>query len=139
MRRLRGAAAIELAILLIPIVFLVYGMTELGRGLYYYNRVVAATRDGARYLSMQARGHGEAQARCLVVHGSPSCAGERLVPQLDTDMVHIAYEPGVETGHGALDMVSVSVEGLPYTSLVPLAFESLTFGPITTRMRQAAT
>jgi Flp pilus assembly protein TadG len=138
-RRQSGVAAVELAILLVPMLLLAFGMTELGRALYYYNQVVAATRDGARFLSFKSRGQGEAEARCLVVHGNPSCAGAPLVLGLTTDRVRIDYAPAVETGHGSLDMVTVTVEGLPYTSLVPLAFDSLTFGPIATHMRQAAT
>ena len=138
-RKQRGAAAIEMAILVFPVAILAFGMTELGRALYYYNQVVAATRDGARYLSTRGRGEGEAEARCLVVHGNPACSGAPLVPQLAIGQVRIDYEPAVETGHGSLDMVSVTVEGLPYTSLVPFVVESMTFGPITTHMRQAAT
>lgn len=135
-RRQAGVAAIEFAILLIPLVILTFGMTELGRAIYYYNQVVVSTRDAARYLSMQSPGEGEAVARCLAVYGQSTCTGDPLAPGLATDLVHISYETGVYTGHGSIDLVRVSVESFPFTSLAPALMSDLTYGPISTTMRQ---
>lgn len=136
--RLRGVAAVELAILLVPLVIMTFGMTELGRAFYYYNSLLKSTRDASRYLSMQSRGEGEAQARCLAVHGEAVCGGEALVPGMTTGMVQIAYETGVETGHGAIDLVRVTVIGFPFSSFVPLVVTDMVFGPIASTMRQGS-
>lgn len=137
--RQRGVAAIEFAILLIPLLIIVFGMTELGRAVYYYNQAVVSTRDAARYLSMQGSGEGEAEARCLAVYGRPACEGEPLVHGLTPDMVNITYEASVDTGHGSINLVRVSIEGYPYASLVPGFVRDFVFGPISCSMRQAGT
>src|SRR5512142_2752935 len=105
MRAQRGAAAVEMAILLIPLVIMAFGMTELGRAFYYYNGLVSSTRDASRYLSMQPHGEGEAAALCLAVNGNPQCSGAPVVPGLTTAMVHISYENDVDTGNGQVDLV----------------------------------
>lgn len=137
-RKLRGVAAVELAILLVPLVIMTFGMTELGRAFYYYNSLLKSTRDASRYLSMYSRGEGEAQARCLAVHGETGCGGETLVPGMVPGMVQITYETGVETGHGAIDLVRVTITGFPFSSLVPLVVTNMVFGPISSTMRQGA-
>lgn len=137
-QKLRGAAAVELAILLVPLVIMTFGMTELGRAFYYYNSVLKSTRDASRYLSMMARGEGEAQARCLAVHGEAVCDGEALVPGMVTGMVQITYETGIETGQGAIDLVRVTITEFPFSSLVPLVVTDMVFGPISSTMRQGS-
>lgn len=136
----RGVAAVEFAILLIPLLIMTFGMTELGRAFYYYNSLLKSTRDASRYLSMQARPAGEVQARCLAVYGQTKCGdeGEELVPGMTTGMVGIYYEPGVETGHGSIDIVRVSIDGFPFSSLVPLVVTDMVFGPIASTMRQGS-
>lgn len=135
----RGAAAVELAILIIPLMILGAGMTEIGRALYDYNEIVTATRDAARFLSMQPPGAGEEAARCLAVHGNPTCSGEPILPGLETSMVKIEYESAVPTGHGSIDLVNVRVEGFAFASMIPSIVADLTFAPIGTTMRQAST
>jgi Flp pilus assembly protein TadG len=134
--RRKGVAAVEFAILLIPLVIMVFGMTELGRAFYYYNGLLNSTRDASRYLSTQGRGEGEAEARCLAVHGNVNCTGDALVPGLATGMVQIAYETGVETGHGSVDLVRVTVDGFPFLAVVPFVVSNMVFGPIASTMRQ---
>lgn len=136
--RIRGVAAVELAILMIPLIIMTFGMTELGRAFYYYNGLLQSARDASRYLSMQSRGVGEAEARCLAVYGNTSCSGPVLVPGLDTGMVQIAYENRVETGYGSLDLVRVSINGFPFSSFVPFAVSNMVFGAITSTMRQGS-
>lgn len=46
-----GLAVVEFAIVLPFIVLMALAVTELGRGLYQYNTLTKAVRDGARYLS----------------------------------------------------------------------------------------
>ena len=134
----RGVAVVEFAVLLIPLVIMTFGMTELGRAFYYYNSLLKSARDASRYLSMQARGEGEAEARCLVVYGKTACDGELLVPGIETGMVQITYETGVETGQGSIDLVSVTINRFPFSSLVPLVVTDMLFGPIASTMRQGS-
>lgn len=135
-RHLRGVAAVEFAILLIPLVIMTFGMTELGRAFYYYNGLLQSVRDASRYLSTQARGAGEGEARCLATYGRTSCAGEALVPGLSAGMVSFTYDTAVETGVGSLDMVTVHITDFPYSSMVPFVVTDMVFGPIKSTMRQ---
>jgi Flp pilus assembly protein TadG len=56
----RGQALVEFAIVLIPFLFLVMGIIDVGRGVYTYNAVAEAAREVARVTS---------------VHPYDSCAG----------------------------------------------------------------
>lgn len=140
----RGVAAVELGIVIIPLVLLAFGITELGRAVYQYNTLVKATRDAARFLS--ARGAGDADeattARCLAVHGNRTCEGSPLVPNLTTAMVQVMdssnspAHANQATGTGVINLVTVEVQGYPFTSLVSFVVPNITFGPIGTTMRQ---
>jgi Flp pilus assembly protein TadG len=47
----RGVAAVEFAIVLIPLLLITAGIVEFGRVFWYYDALSKAGRDGARYLS----------------------------------------------------------------------------------------
>ena len=47
----RGGVTVEFALLLIPLLFIVFGVAEYGRALYQYNTLVKAVRDSVRYIS----------------------------------------------------------------------------------------
>ena len=134
----RGVAAVELAILLIPLVIMTFGMAELGRAFYYYNGLVKSAREASRYLSMYSRGTHEAQARCLAVHGNTNCAGDARLHGLETGMVKIGYDLAVPTGYGSIDMVTVRIEGFPFQTLTSMPLDAMTFGPIGSTMRQGS-
>lgn len=51
-RGARGVAVIELAFLLVFLLLLMIGLTELGRAFWYYDALQKAVRDGARCLSI---------------------------------------------------------------------------------------
>ncbi|WP_179400626.1 TadE/TadG family type IV pilus assembly protein [Burkholderia guangdongensis] len=94
---MRGVAAVEFALVLIPLVLLVTGVAEFGRAIYQYETLTKATRDAARYLSVyrpsDTTTYPISDARCLVVYGA-TCdnAGTSpvpLVPGLTTSMVYI--------------------------------------------------
>jgi Flp pilus assembly protein TadG len=94
LKRMRGVAAIEFAIMLIPLVLLGAGVAEFGHAIYQYEALTKGTRDAARYLSTYLPNdpaYPLAQARCLVVYGTPTCpannSGTPLVPGLTTSMV----------------------------------------------------
>ena len=90
--RMRGVAAVEFALVLMPMVVLATGVAEFGRAIYQYETLTKGTRDAARYLSLYLPTDSTyplSQAQCLVVYGNTSCgaAGTELVPGLTTDMV----------------------------------------------------
>jgi hypothetical protein len=149
---------------------MLFGLTEYGRAIYQYNTLVKATRDATRYLSTLAPGSGRVPATCLAVYGKykvgpdglPTCQNDPnapsdappefvpLVPDLTEDLVSIcdasncATHSLVPTGSGAVNLVTVTVSGYQFQSLInfPLAGLSIgspdiTFGDISNTMRQA--
>jgi Flp pilus assembly protein TadG len=147
----RGVAAIEFALLLIPLTILAFGITEYGRAMYQYNTIAKATRDAARYMSMQAPGDAGAmaKAKCLVVFGKAACSGNPLVPGLTAQAVTIVIKdsstnPGthalqpVSAGGGPVtgvaNLVTVEVSGFRFVSLVSFVAPDMTFGTIGTTM-----
>ncbi|ACB68435.1 MULTISPECIES: TadE/TadG family type IV pilus assembly protein [Burkholderia] len=90
--RMRGVAAVEFALVLMPMIVLATGVAEFGRAIYQYETLTKATRNAARYLSVflpNDSAYPLAAAQCLVVYGSTTCgsAGTELVPGLTTSMV----------------------------------------------------
>ncbi|KAB0662250.1 pilus assembly protein [Burkholderia sp. AU33545] len=90
--RMRGVAAVEFALVLMPMIVLATGVAEFGRAIYQYETLTKATRDAARYLSVYLPADSAyplAAAQCLVVYGNTTCgsAGTELVPGLTTSMV----------------------------------------------------
>lgn len=136
-----GVVAVEFAILIIPMVLIVFGITELGRAFYQYNTLVKATRDAARYKSFTNQGVNEAEAKCLAVTGDDSCSGTPLVNGLNTNMVTIGYATAVPTGTGTINLVKVTIndpnatEKFKFVSLVNFVIPDITFGPISAVMR----
>lgn len=45
----RGSNIVEFALILPPFLLLIFGLIDLGRGVYLYNAVANAAREGARY------------------------------------------------------------------------------------------
>jgi Flp pilus assembly protein TadG len=148
----RGVATVEFAILIIPLLLLLLGVFEYGRAIYQYNTLAKAVRDGTRLLSAVAPGTNLAVARCLVVHGNEACTGSPLVQGLTTGMVSVCdatscagTHAAQATGHGSVNLVTVTVTGFTYNSLFNFSFGGFTFGapnitydPISVTMRQAS-
>lgn len=134
----RGVAAVELALIIGPMLILVFGITELGRALYQYNALVKATRGAVRYLAQQdlanlstsEQGVVYNKTRALAVCGALSCTdATEWFPGLTVDeakakvslcdYVTPACQPtgqpqayqGVLTGLGTVDLVSVTIGG----------------------------
>lgn len=150
LRKQRGVAAIEFALVIIPMLLMVFGITEFGRAMYQYNTLVKATRDAARFLSTQPAGSGGATAQNLAVFGNKTSGGTTLAPGLTTGMVSICDSlscPGthasIPTGSGSVNLVTVTIQGFQFQSAVSFTIgnvnaglPSITFGPISTTMRQ---
>ncbi len=150
LRKQRGVAAVEFALVIIPMLIMVFGITEFGRAMYQYNTLVKATRDAARFLSTQAAGSGTGTAQNLAVYGNKTAGGNTLAPGLTTGMVTVcdslscpATHASVSTGSGAVNLVTVTIQGFQFQSVVDFSIGGLnaglpgiTFGPISTTMRQ---
>ncbi len=145
-RAMRGSVAVELALLLIPLIILVFGVAEFGRAIYQYNTLVKTVRDAARLLSQHnpsdTVNYPESEARCLVVHASADCSGSALLPGLTIDMVGIASSTTTTGAGNSINLVTVTVTGYTFNFFFnPLVFfgssmTTLQFDPIQTTMRQ---
>ncbi len=155
----RGSAAVEFALLLIPLLLLSFGIVEYGRALYQYNTLVKSVRASVRLLSSQSPDSDTYaslinQARCLAVYGNVDCLGVALAPNLSTAQVKICDRKSwsqctgatqesyrsVPTGWGTINLVTVKIEGYVFSFIgLPMvtAGPSMTFGAIQAVMRQA--
>jgi Flp pilus assembly protein TadG len=153
----RGGIAIEFALLVIPLLVVLTGITEFGRALYYYNIIAKGARDAARLMSTQTPSDLDyaaltTQAKCTAVYGNTACAGEPLIPGLATTMVSIcdpvscaATHAAVATGSGVANLVTVTIGGPnnPYVfqSVAPFmpalfGIPDISFGAVNVTMRQ---
>lgn len=156
-RRQKGAIALEFALLVIPLLAILTGITEFGRAMYYYNAIAKGARDAVRLMSTQTPADPDYgtltnAATCTAVYGNASCTGQPLVPGLTTAMVSLcdpascpASHASVATGTGVINLVTVTVGGPnnPYVfqSMAPFApalfgITSFSFGAINATMRQ---
>ncbi len=160
--RQRGAAALEFALVLIPLLVLSFGVVEYGRAIYYYDTVVKSVRAAARYVAPYDPSNGTsfaaaaAGARCLAVYGKTECdSGDTpLAPGLATSNVKICTRASVSecdgilssdvqnvatgTGTGTINLVVVRIEDYQFGFLgLPLtaAGASVQFHPIESVMR----
>lgn len=145
-RHQRGAAAVEFALVAIPLIAILFGITELGRAAYTYDTLDKSVRTAARYLSFYNAGDATAQAaaRNLVVYGQTSQGSTPLAPGLTTAMVDICDAadaslcPGVAhasvpscngaTCTGSVNLVTVRVTAYPFTSLASFFVPNMSFG-----------
>lgn len=136
--RQRGAAALEFALVLIPLLVLAFGVVEYGRTIYYYDTVVKSVRAAARYIAPHDPADAASfavaasNARCLAVYGKTACgSGDTpLVPGLSTANVKVCSKASVTectgllgsdvqnvstgTGTGTINLVIVRVEGYQF-------------------------
>lgn len=141
---MQGAVAVELALLLIPLIVMAFGVAEFGRAIYEYNTLTKTVRDAARLLS-QHNPSGpnyatvEDEAKCLAVHGTEDCTGSPLLSGLSTSMVQVSSPaaPG-----SSINLVTVTVTGYTFNFIFnPLVFfgntdTGISLGPIQATMRQ---
>lgn len=157
-RAQRGAAAVEFAILIVPLLLMLFGVTEYGRAIYQYNTLVKSVRDASRYLSAVAPGNGHAVAKCLAIYGTTNCTGSPVVKDLAAQVQSgkariVICDAGncpsthnsQPTGSGTANLVTVTITG--YTFQTPLNFTmsgltigapDITYDPIQNTMRQAS-
>jgi Flp pilus assembly protein TadG len=153
-RRVQGAAAVEFAILLVPLLLLVCGVTEFGRAIYQYEVLTKTTRDAARFLSQYSASDQPnyntnlvPQAQCLAVYGNTTCTGSVLVSGLTSSMVVVCDSfnstgcsgtfANYATPGGTMNLVEVKITGFVYKPLESfLKVGNITFNDIATVMRQ---
>lgn len=138
----RGVAAVELALIMVPMLVLCFGIIEVGRALYYYDGLVKASRGAARYLTQQdlndpvsdAYKDAEWKAKSLAVCGrllarGTSCdVSARRVPGLTETRVTVLV-PGTVTvpigsETGTISLVSVKISGVSFQPMLPYVFGS---------------
>lgn len=152
-KSMRGAVAVEFALLIPLLLVLALGAAEFGRALYQYNTLVKATRDAVRHLSQRnptETGYSQArtEAQCLAVYGNTGCTGQPLAPGLTTSLVSIKQYANVATGTSLvpgppINLVEVGITGYTFNFILdPRAFlggggDLIKFGDIRATMRQS--
>lgn len=149
-RSLRGAAAVELALLVVPFLLMTLTAIEFARIVFTYNQLVKVTRDGARFLSgfdPSSGGDypkGIAMSRVLKPNGTDLAAPDLALSMIQVcDRVDSSACPSetfasVPTGVGSINLVRVQISGYTYRPVFPLGglFPSINFDTIGTTMRQ---
>jgi Flp pilus assembly protein TadG len=143
MNRSRGAALVELAIVLPVVLMMVFGITELGRALYQLNSLAKAADSGVRYLSRSwaalddgcqptVRWPAAAAATAnYVVFGNAAGTGQPMLPGLTAASVTVTAvygEVAGSEGPACIIQVEASVPFLgvfgenivPFTRLGPI-------------------
>lgn len=155
LHRQKGVAAVELALIMVPMLVLCFGIVEVGRALYYYNGLVKATRGAARYLTakdLNALTSGTpydsgstntdvTTAIALAWCGMTTCAvgATSLVPGLNASKVTVRTNNNVLTGAGPVSVVTITIRGVSFTSFLPYAIASFTYSPIKITMAWSVT
>lgn len=145
-KRFRGVAAVELAITIIPLLMLAFGVSEFGRMMFTFNALDKSVRDATRFMTAPppTSVNPFADAANIAVFGNAAGTGTPLAPGLTTGMIDICDPtacPGTHnnqpTGSGPIDLVSVSINGYVYTSIVTyVAPATLAFNNISVTMRR---
>lgn len=139
LRRQRGVAAVELALVLPVLLLLSLTTTEVGRAVYHYGVLTHSVRQAVRYLSTQTPGEGVETARKLVIYGNPEGTGTPLLPGLSATQVpapswtYLGAAPPIQ-------VVTVRVTGYRFQSMLSgflgqALLGSITFSDITASMR----
>ncbi|HSW15639.1 MAG TPA: TadE family protein [Ramlibacter sp.] len=131
-RRSRGVALVELALILPVMLVMTFIVTEYGRAIYQYNTLTKSVRDAARYLSFQTPETHRAQARNLLVYGNLGGTGTPLALGLTAANVPDAniFWATTTPPDPVMATVTVRITGYQFRSIFPTAF-GLPFGTIT--------
>lgn len=165
LHRQKGVAAVELALIMVPMLVLCFGIVEVGRALNYYNGLVKATRGAARYLTAKDLNSLVSgmeynydisnsndpyfvvrDAMELAVCGKlpdkakAACAeSDRLVLGFSESRMTVKTNNNVVTEAGSVSLVTVTISGVSFTSFLPYAIASFTYSPIKLTMAWSVT
>ncbi|CAB3668682.1 hypothetical protein LMG24076_01819 [Trinickia soli] len=150
-KRMRGAAMVEFAIVVVPLLLLAMGVAEFGRAFYQYEALTKSTRDAARFLSMYLStdpAYPVADAQCLAVYGTSPCPSGSATPLVDgltTSMIVVcdashttgcqdATDPPQFAGVPTYDTNNGAASGTPTGSvnLVEVKIKGYQYTPIET-------
>ncbi len=156
----QGVAAVEFAIVLLPLLSIAFGAAEYGRAIYQYNTLVKSVRSAVRLISATSPlspGYATkvTEAKCLAVYGNSTCTGSPLAPGLAVSNVKVCDKvnwsdcPGttqatygaVPVAVGTIDLVAVRISGYTYQYLgLPIVTPSasVNFSTIEAVMRQSS-
>lgn len=135
----KGAALIELALIIPLMLLLSLIVIEFGRALYEYNTVTKSVRDAVRYLSAQTPNTLCGNAQNLVVYGSIGSGSTALAPGLKTNAVSCSWQTAGT--FPLINTVTVTVTGYRFQSMASSVFGTtltnggITFGAISATMR----
>jgi Flp pilus assembly protein TadG len=161
--RERGAALVELSLVLTLLITLFGGLVELGHAIYQYETLTKAARNAARYLSQYSpldANYPLSSAKCLAVYGNTSCTGTPLATGLSTTNIVVCDQSdssgcadGTYSGYnvydatnnanssvlqGAINLVEVKITGYHYSPIQSIfSVTGVTFGDISVVMRQS--
>jgi Flp pilus assembly protein TadG len=139
LRKQKGVAAVELALILPVLILIAFGTFQFGRSISYYNIMVKSVRDGARHLTLYAPGDSTriTEAKCLVVYGKTSCTSTDvpLVPGLTLAKVAVCDRTVITPTPSCPDKYYLapitdptnSSKTIGVTNLVTVAITSYTF------------
>lgn len=120
----RGVAAVEMALVIIPLLLIVAGIIEFGRTFWYYDALAKSTRDAARYVSntrvsptVGVNDTIKTNAELMVVNA----VNAAKVPNFTADNVDVVCDP---TDCIAPNYVTVSITGYSISigSWIPIIF-----------------
>ncbi len=132
----RGVAAVEFAIVLLPLLIISFGAAEYGRAIYQYNTLTKSVRSAVRMVSSSSAlspGYPAlvSQAKCMAVYGNIGCTGTPLAPGLALTHVKICDRVNSDGCAGTsqtdylnvpatgmnIDLVAVRISGYTYQYL----------------------
>ena len=124
MKSQRGALVVEFALVLIPLVLLIFGAIELGRALFTWNSAVDATRRGARTAAIVAVNDKDAVLAQMQL-AMPGLAAADVALEYSID----GNFPGAACVRGTCRFVRVSVNPSfhPAVTFLPAAIPLPTF------------
>jgi len=120
--RQRGAAAVEFALVAIVFFMLLIGIVEMGRVLFTWNATAEATRYGARVAVV-----------CGLNDAAVLSRMQKILPALTAANVSVSYAPD-GCSVATCQQVSVSVQNMAVTTLIPVSAAVLSVPPFTTTL-----
>jgi Flp pilus assembly protein TadG len=134
-RKQSGVSAVEFAFVLIPLLLIVFGITEFGRAIYQYNTLTKSARAASRLLTTDdyRKDTFVDAAMCLAVHARTDCSGSPVIAGLK--LTNVVVEVPVDGAPAStLNVVTVTIEGFKFDSLMPWVLGSIEFSPIRASM-----
>jgi hypothetical protein len=124
----KGQSLVEMAMVSMIFFFLLFGILEFARALYYYNTIVQNTRAAARWAVVNVLDNSDAAdittTQNIVLYGGPISSGTPVLPGLTAAMVNVSVANlEVDTSSPPKPIsqkISVSVSGYPFQFLIPL-------------------